>query len=74
MTERTLRAALAGALAALGVRRTVGLDLGLTGEGLPHIDVEDPDLAVLLADADGTVNGGLGAAVLAGQLVELMKR
>lgn len=71
MTERTLRAALAGALAALGVRRTVGLDLGLTGEGLPHIDVEDPDLAVLLADADGTVNGGLGAAVLAGQLLHL---
>lgn len=63
--------ALAGALAALGVRRTVGLDLGTSAGGLDHIDVEDPDLAVLLADADGAVNGGLGAAVLAGQLLHL---
>mgnify|MGYP003465969253 CR=1 FL=1 len=67
----TVAEALAGALAALGVRRTVGLDLGTAAGGLPHIDVDDPDLAVLLADADGAVNGGLGAAVLAGQLLHL---
>lgn len=70
-TPTTVAVALAGALAALGVRRTVGLDLGTTAGGLPHIDVDDPDLAVLLADADGAVNGGLGAAVLAGQLLHL---
>lgn len=67
----TVAEVLAGALAALGVRRTVGLDLGTAAGGLPHIDVDDPDLAVLLADADGAVNGGLGAAVLAGQLLHL---
>lgn len=71
MIERSLREALAGSLAALGVRRTVGLDLGLSEGGLPHIEVDDPDLAVLLADADGAVNGGLGLAVLAGQLLHL---
>ncbi|MEZ5372358.1 MAG: hypothetical protein R2704_06410 [Microthrixaceae bacterium] len=71
MSEPTLRTALAGSLAALGVRRTVGLDLGLGEGGLPHVEVDDPDLAVLLADADGAVNGGLGVAVLAGQLLHL---
>ena len=69
MTERTLRAALAGALAALGVRRTVGLNLGMTGECLLHIDVEAPDLAVVLADVDETGKGGLVAAVVALSLI-----
>ncbi|MEZ5382960.1 MAG: hypothetical protein R2754_14340 [Microthrixaceae bacterium] len=71
MSRGTVATALAGALAALGVRRTVGLDWGLEEAGLPHVGVEDPDLAVLLADADGRVNGGLGAALLAGGLLHL---
>jgi len=55
-------------LRAVGVERVVG-EVALPG--LPHLRVDDPDLACLLADADGRVGGGFGAALLAGQLLHL---
>lgn len=44
--------------------------------GLEHIEVEDPDIAVLLADADGRIghwdgSGRLGAALLDGPILHL---
>ena len=56
----------------LGVQRIYGLPLG----GLQHVAVEDPDVAVLLADADGRLghhdgSGRLGAAHLAGPILHL---
>jgi hypothetical protein len=56
----------------LGVTRTYGLAL----RGLDHVPVDDPDLAVLLADADGRIghhdgSGRLGAATLAGPILHL---
>jgi hypothetical protein len=68
---------LAARLAELGVRRVYGE--GLTGATLPGLDpveVADPDLAVLLADADGRIGevdgrGRLGAALLAGPILHL---
>jgi len=55
-------------LVRLGVTRVMG-EVGLIG--LPHLRVDDPDLACLLADADGRVNGGFGAALLSGQLLHI---
>lgn len=68
----TVADVLAGRLRALGVRRTWGLPLG----GLAHVPVDDPDLAVLLADADGRLGevdgaGRLGAALLPGGILHL---
>jgi hypothetical protein len=59
-------------LRALGVSRTYGLALA----GLPHVAVDDPDLAVLLADVDGRLghhdgSGRLGAALLSGPILHL---
>lgn len=56
----------------LGVSRVYGAPLG----DLDHIGVEDPDLAVLLADADGRLghvdgSGRLGAAFLDGAILHL---
>lgn len=56
----------------LGVTRTYGLAL----TGLDHVPIEDPDLAVLMADADGRIGhpdgrGRLGAATLAGPILHL---
>ena len=56
----------------LGVSRVYGAALG----GLEHIPVEDPDIAVLLADADGRIghwdgSGRLGAALLEGPILHL---
>lgn len=70
---------LAARLAELGVRRVWGSALpGLDHDraGLPLVPVADPDLAVLLADADGRIGevdgrGRLGAAVLAGPILHL---
>lgn len=44
-----------------------GLGLG----DLPRVDPGDPDLSLLLADADGRIGNGWGAAVLDGQLLHL---
>lgn len=62
-------------LAELGVRRVWGQSLG----DLENVAVGDPDLAVLLADADGRigeVNGGsrLGAALIAGPILHLSSK
>ncbi len=59
-------------LRSLGVARTYGAALG----GLDHVPVDDPDLAVLLADADGRIghwdgSGRLGAALLDGPILHL---
>lgn len=56
----------------LGVSRVYGLPLA----GLRHVPVDDPDLAVLLADADGRLghhdgSGRLGAAHLSGPILHL---
>lgn len=62
-------------LRSLGVSRVYGSDLG----GLEHVAVDDPDLAVLLADADGRIghwdgSGRLGAALLDGPILHLSSR
>lgn len=59
--------AVASRLRGLGVARAYGHPLG----DLDHVGVADADVALLLADADGRVGGGWGAAVLDGQLVHL---
>jgi hypothetical protein len=69
---RTVEDLLAARLRQLGVRRTYGLAI----RGLDHVPVEDPDVAVLLADADGRIghddgSGRLGAATLAGPILHL---
>lgn len=56
----------------LGVQRVYGLELG----GFEHVAVDDPDLACLLADADGRIghhdgSGRLGAAHLSGPILHL---
>jgi hypothetical protein len=68
----TVADVLVGRLRSLGVGRIHGLALG----DLPHVPVADPDLAVLLADADGRLghhdgSGRLGAALLAGGVLHL---
>lgn len=69
---RTVEDLLANRLRQLGVRRSYGLAIA----GLDHVPVDDPDLAVLLADADGRLghvdgSGRLGAATLAGPILHL---
>lgn len=68
----TVEDLLVARLRQLGVRRTYGLAM----RGLDHVPVEDPDLAVLLADADGRIghddgSGRLGAATLDGPILHL---
>src|SRR4051794_4633091 len=68
----TVGDALEGRLRQLGVGRVYGLPLG----GLHHVDVQDADIAVLLADVDGRIghidgSGRLGAAVLDGPILHL---
>lgn len=62
-------------LGQLGVLRVYGSRLG----GLDHVAVEDPDLAVLLADMDGRLghvdgSGRLGAALLDGPILHLSSK
>lgn len=70
--DATVADALGHALAALGVQRVYGLPLG----GLSHVALDDWDLAVLLADADGRLGdpdggGRMGAALLPGPILHL---
>jgi hypothetical protein len=70
--SRTAGEVLEQRLRELGVSRVYGLPLA----GLQHVPVEDTDLAVLLADADGRIghhdgSGRLGAAHLAGPILHL---
>lgn len=60
-------------LAALGVGRVFGSAASGVGgiPGLPHALVEEPHLAVLLADAAGRLGPGPGAAVLPDQVLRL---
>lgn len=69
---RTVADLLEERLRQLGVMRVYGLALG----GLQHVPVDDVDLAVLLADADGRLghhdgSGRLGAAHLDGPILHL---
>lgn len=71
-TERTVTDLLEERLRQLGVMRVYGAPLG----GLQHVPVDDVDLAVLLADADGRIghhdgSGRLGAALLDGPVLHL---
>ncbi len=69
---RTVADLLEERLRQLGVMRVYGAPLG----GLRHVPVDDVDLAVLLADADGRIghhdgSGRLGAALLEGPVLHL---
>lgn len=58
---------IADALGELGVRRVYGSPLG----DLPVVDPGDPDLTFLLADTDGRMGNGWGAAFVDGQILHL---
>jgi thiamine pyrophosphate-dependent acetolactate synthase large subunit-like protein len=60
-------------LTALGATRVFGSTAsGLSGiPGLPHVLVEDPALAVLLADAAGRIGDGPGVAILPNRVLRL---
>ena len=69
---RTIADALEELLRSLGVQRVYGLPLA----NLQQVPVSNPDLAVLLADADGRLghhdgSGRLGAALLDGPILHL---
>jgi len=65
-SPRTVSALLGAALAHIGVRRLFGAPSGgLVGiDGLPHVRVEEPALAAVMASAAGRVGPGPGAALL----------
>jgi hypothetical protein len=65
-SPRTVSALLGAALAHIGVRRLFGAPSGgMVGiEGLPHVRVEEPILAAVMAAAAGRVGPGPGAALL----------
>ena len=70
--DATVAAGLEARLRQLGVERVYGSPLA----GLTHVPVDSPDLAVLLADADGRLghhdgSGRLGAALLDGPILHL---
>jgi len=70
--KRTIADVVEERLRSLGVSRIYGLPLG----NLQQIPVQNPDLAVLLADADGRLghhdgSGRLGAALLEGPILHL---
>ena len=60
-------------LTSLGATRVFGsASSGIAGiPGLPHVHVEEPTLAVLLADAAGRLGPGPGAALLPGRVLRL---
>jgi len=69
---RTIADVLEDRLRSLGVQRVYGLPLA----NLAQVRVQNPDLAVLLADADGRIghhdgSGRLGAALLDGPILHL---
>ena len=75
MAQVTVGQLLEERLRALGVERVYGAALG----GLTHVAVDDTDLAVLLADADGRIghwdgSGRLGAALLDGPILHLSSK
>jgi hypothetical protein len=66
VTDRTVGDLIAACLGALGATRVVGAAL----PGLGHLAVADPDLAALLADADGRLNR-LGVALDADRVLRV---
>ena len=71
-----LRDLLCAQLRSLGVSRVVGAAPLVEADApadfwLGHLVVDDADLACLLADVDGRINGGFGAALLSGGLLHL---
>ncbi len=67
----TVRDLLVALLRAAGVARVVG-ERPLAD--FAHVPCSDPDLACLLADVDGRVNGGYGAALLEGPILHVSSR
>jgi thiamine pyrophosphate-dependent acetolactate synthase large subunit-like protein len=72
-TAGTVRDLLARCLDDLGATRVFGsAESGVSGlAGLAHVLVEDPALAVVLADASGRISRGPGVAALPGQVLRL---
>lgn len=71
-----LRELLVTQLRSLGVTRVISASPLVESDApaelrLGHVLVDDDDLACLLADVDGRINGGFGAALLAGGLLHL---
>lgn len=70
---RTVGDLLGELLADAGVTRTWGERL--EGLALDHVEITgDPDLAALLADADGRIGTGFGAALVGGRIVHLSSK
>lgn len=67
MTSPTNGEVIADALREIGVARVYGFPLG----DLDHVEVTQADLALLLADADGRITDGWGAALVDGQVLHL---
>ncbi len=71
-----LRELLVSRLKALGVTRVVGAAPLVAADAPPelrlgHIAIDDEDLACLIADTDGRIKGGFGAALLSGGILHL---
>src|SRR6185436_20489329 len=71
--DSTVADLLGRCLEALGATRVFGSSAsGISGvPGLRHVLVEDPALAVLLADASGRIGRGPGVALLPGGVLRL---
>ena len=70
MAAATVGDLLGRCLAAAGVQRVFGTRLS----GLDHVEVADAVIAALLADADGRLGPGPGAALLPGPVLRLSCR
>lgn len=73
MTTQTVGDLLGRCLLAAGARRVFGsTESGIRRlPGLSHVQVSDPAMAVLLADADGRIGTGPGVALLPGRRLHL---
>jgi len=65
---------LAATLARMGATTIVGVMPPSGLDSLAHLPCADPDLACLLADADGRVNGGYGIAMIEGSILHVSSR
>jgi hypothetical protein len=69
----TVRQLLGECLASIGVARVWGEPLGGVG-AVQQLGIDDPDLATLLADADGRIGNGFGAAAVPGGILHLSSK